>query len=261
MGHIRNCCPTATSANVNMASAPAFSNPDDQPSLEEEGVVCFCVTGEERGITEDEDETPQSSLAPPPAEFGESPSEMDHIDETPDHSPSSVALLSTAALPPHLAESANQFPVGTVDPLSSITMEPLLHMEFVNKEFQRRKPKDAPMLDVSCKLLHELHARYGKLLSSSRRKKAGREPKTSGLADTGAQICTAGNGLLVLLGIDESSLLLTGMSVSGLSNSRVNVLGTLFLEISANGRYTRQLVYIANEARSLILSEKALIDP
>ena len=50
------------------------------------------------------------------------------------------------------------------------------------------------------------------------------------------------------------------MSVSGLSNSRVNVLGALFLEISANGRYTRQLVYIANEARSLILSEKALID-
>ena len=57
-----------------------------------------------------------------------------------------------------------------------------------------------------------------------------------------------------------SFLVLTGMSVSGIPNSRVNVLGALFLEISANGRCTRQLVYIASEARSLILSEKALKD-
>ena len=38
------------------------------------------------------------------------------------------------------------------------------------------------------------------------------------------------------------------------------MLGALFLEISANGRCTRQLVYIASEAHSLILSVKALKD-
>ena len=66
--------------------------------------------------------------------------------------------------------------------------------------------------------------------------------------------------LLSALGIDVSFLVLTGMSVSGITNSPVNVLGALFLEVSSNGRYTRQLVYVASEARSLILSEKALKD-
>ena len=93
--------------------------------------------------------------------------------------------------------------------------------------------------------MHEIHARFGKLLSGTHSKKAKSNSKTPGLADTGEETCTAENSLLALLGIDISFLLLTGMSVSG---------------ISSNGRYTRQLVYIANEARSLIFAEKALKD-
>ena len=66
--------------------------------------------------------------------------------------------------------------------------------------------------------------------------------------------------LLSALEIDVSFLVLTGMSVSGITNSKATILGALFLEISSNGRCTRQLVYIVSEARSLILSEKALKD-
>ena len=82
----------------------------------------------------------------------------------------------------------------------------------------------------------------------------------SSLADTGAQICTAGSDLLSTLKIDKDFLVSTGMSVTGITNSPVTVLGALFLEVSSNGRSTRQIVYIASGARSLILSEKALKD-
>ena len=66
--------------------------------------------------------------------------------------------------------------------------------------------------------------------------------------------------MLSALEIDVSFLVLTGMSVSGITNSKATILGALFLEISSKGRSTRQLVYIVSEARSLILSEKALKD-
>ena len=114
-------------------------------------------------------------------------------------------------------------------------------------------------MKVTCKLLLEVHARYKKLLNRKRRKRTNQNTTdASGLADTGAQICTGGSNSLSALNIDVSFLVLTGMSVSGITISRVNVLGALFLEISANGRCTRQLVYIASEAHSLILSVKAL---
>ena len=248
MGHIRNCCPTANSANVNRTTAPS----SDSPSLEEEGVVCFYVTGMEHDLSQDAANLPVHKGT----HFGSSPSELDSFDETL-VAPPTVATLSTVDLPPHLVGPITVAMTGTVDSLSCLNMEPLSHMEFVNKEFQRTKPDNAPMLQVSCKLLVGVHARYGKLLSGKRHNKA---INTSGLADTGAQICTGGSELLSALNIDASFLVLTGMSVSGLGDSRVNVLGALFLEISSNGRCTRQIVYIASEARSMILSEKALKD-
>ena len=80
------------------------------------------------------------------------------------------------------------------------------------------------------------------------------------LADTGAQVCTAGKGLLESFGINKSHLVPTTMKVKGVTHSSMTVVGALFLEISAKGRCTKQIVYIASEARRLILSEKALRD-
>ena len=249
MGHIRSCCPTGDAASVNMAAAPAATL-EGTPTLAEEHVVCFHVSGVE--VFEDRDRTKHQA-----PRFGDSPADLDNFKEN-FSVPSTVAPPSSVELPPHLSTSpADPLPVASLNAFPTVTMEPLLHMEFVNKEFQRTTPKNAPMLQVSCKLLLEVHARYGKLLQG---KKRPRPIDTPGLADTGAQICTGGSDLLSALGIDASFLVLTGMSVSGIGSSRVHVLGALFLEVSSNGRCTRQIVYIASKARQLILSEKALKD-
>ena len=50
------------------------------------------------------------------------------------------------------------------------------------------------------------------------------------------------------------------MAVKGVTHSSMTVIGALFLEISSHVRSTKQIVYIGSEARTLILSEKALQD-
>ena len=145
-----------------------------------------------------------------------------------------------------------------LDEYNSLTIitELITHMEWINDRFQRMKPQDAPLLKVCCKLLIKVHRNYGK--STVADVPSGTE--VDGLADTGAQICTAGTDLLVTMGIEVDFLVPTRMGVKGVASSKVSVLGALFLEISAGGRVTQQLVYIARGARQLILSEKALMD-
>ena len=82
--------------------------------------------------------------------------------------------------------------------------------------------------------------------------------KISGLADTGAQVCTGGPSLLSQFRIDFAFLILTRLEVKGIAHFPVTMLGALFLEVLSGGMCTRQVVYIAREARSLILSETAL---
>ena len=137
-----------------------------------------------------------------------------------------------------------------------ISTELITHMEWMNDKFERMKPQDAPFLKVSCKLMITAHINYGRKCTPETSEGA----EVSGLADTGAQICTAGTDFLVTMGIDLNFLIPTRMSVKGVCQSKVSVLGALFLQISAGGRTTQQLVYIANGARVLILSEKALMD-
>ena len=48
------------------------------------------------------------------------------------------------------------------------------------------------------------------------------------------------------------------MNVKGVAHSSMTILGTIILMISAGSRYTKQVVYIASEARRLILSETVL---
>ena len=94
-----------------------------------------------------------------PVEIGDSPSALDYFEDVVETS-STMAAVS--------AVETDQPLIGTVDSFSSVPMEPLLHMECVNKEFQRTKPKNAPMMKVTCKLLLEVHARYKKLLNRKR---------------------------------------------------------------------------------------------
>ena len=149
-------------------------------------------------------------------------------------------------------------------PLSSVTLSisiqqisihMLSHMEHDGESFHVTKPSPAPMIHVTCTVIVENHVMYGR--KPERRPKPAEE---DGLADTGAQVCTGGPDLLTDLHVDENILIPTKLEVKGITHSPVTMLGALFLEVSSNGMCTKQIVYIAREARSLILSETALKD-
>ena len=207
MGHIRNCCPTAAAARI---------------EVEEEILFQFCVVAEE-----------PLDVSPP------------------DKS------LSTTMPGDEMTVVPTEFIQQTCTSLS-ISAELLTHMEWINERFQKRKPQDAPYLKVSCKLLVTIHASYGKVVPQTDQEKPSHV--VDGLADTGAQVCTAGSDLLTVFNVSEDDLVPTILGVKGVTHSPVTVLGALFLEVSASGMRTKQIVYICRGARSLILSEKALKD-
>ncbi len=131
-------------------------------------------------------------------------------------------------------------------------------MECKDNLFRAAKPAKAPLIRVSCKLLVTNHAAYGRYLQDGER--GTKTVKADGLADTGAQVCTAGPNLLSQFHVSLSFLIPTRLEVKGITHFPVTMLGALFLEVSSNGMRTQQIVYIAREARSLILSETALKD-
>ena len=130
----------------------------------------------------------------------------------------------------------------------------LSHMECTDGTFHAVKPAKAPLIQVTCRLLVQNHLTYGRTLPLRKKRRV----KAEGLADTGAQVCTSGPRLLSCFGIDENFLIPTKLQVKGITHSPVTMMGALFLEVSANGIYTQQIVYIVREARSLILSETTL---
>ena len=147
--------------------------------------------------------------------------------------------------------------VEEVEMALSLSNTLLARMEYNlgRDQFLDTKPNDVLFLQVVCTVLVSVHASFDRRLPV-----AGGTFQSKGLADTGAQICTAGLGFLQSFGIDVSFLVPTRMGVKGMTHTHVTILGALFLEISASGRHTKQIVYVASEARSLILSEKALLD-
>ena len=129
------------------------------------------------------------------------------------------------------------------------------HMECDGKSFQDASPAIPPLILVSCTLLLEHHAMYERKM---KRRKRNMNAIVYGLADTGAMICTAGPELLTYFGVDEDFLVPTDIEVQGVTHSSLTMLGVLFLELSSNGICTKQMIYIAREAGSLILSETTL---
>ena len=159
---------------------------------------------------------------------------------------------------PALKEYSTSSPLSFVSlslSLRQMSSHLLAHMEHDGKSFHKTKPSPAPIIRVSCRVITENHVLYGHSLTKKPKKTS-----KDGLADTGAQVCTAGPDLLTSLHIDREILIPTKLEVKGITHLPITMLGALFLEISANGMHTKQIVYIAREARSLILSETALKD-
>ena len=79
-----------------------------------------------------------------------------------------------------------------------------------------------------------------------------------GLADTGAQVCTAGPGTMQALGLNSSMLARTKLKVRGVKRTELSVLGAVSVEISAGDRKSNQILYVTSETRQLILSRTCL---
>ncbi len=102
----------------------------------------------------------------------------------------------------------------------------LSHMEFGGDSFRSAKPAKAPIIQVICKVFIGTHAVYG------RRSQGVKKSTTAdGLADTGAQVCTAGPGLLSHFHIDQDYLIPTRLEVKGIANFPVTMMGALFLKV------------------------------
>ena len=80
------------------------------------------------------------------------------------------------------------------------------------------------------------------------------------IADTGCQTSTCGVDTLKMLNIPERYLIPTSHGIVGITDTRLQILGTVMMAIRYNGRKSRQMVYVSANAAGLYLSEKALSD-
>ena len=134
------------------------------------------------------------------------------------------------------------------------------HMEFENGKFREISPENPPHLNVRCRLLHNEHEAWGKVLTENTRKRCSKNVSTEGLADTGSQVCIAGPDLLKQLGVDKDYLVPTTTTIRGIIRKSMTILGVMFMEFVAAGRTSKQIVYIGSDTKRLILSKKAVRD-
>ena len=133
------------------------------------------------------------------------------------------------------------------------------HMEWEADQFVPSAPKHHPELAITVTIVQDAHAKLGKHLTGKESARVVNGAKTTGCADTGAMTCSGGTELLDLLHCPTRFLLKTSHRIHGVTGTSLDVMGSL-LRIEANGRVTRQVVYISRNTRGLYLSERALID-
>ena len=134
------------------------------------------------------------------------------------------------------------------------------HMEWNGDQFVPSAPKRHPELEITVTVMQDAHNKLGKCLSSKQRARLVNGARTTGCADTGAMTCSGGMELLKLLDCPEKFLLRTSHRIHGVTGASLDVVGSLLLQIEANGRVTRQVVYISRNTHGIYLSERALRD-
>ena len=129
------------------------------------------------------------------------------------------------------------------------------HMEWNEhaNSFEKKAPSPSPRINVIVKLMSEAHEKFGihcnKILP----------PKTmSAITDSGCQTTSAGINVLRELNIPERFLIPTRHCIVGITDTRLELMGALLLEIKFRDRTTHQMVYISSNSCGLYLSEKAL---
>ena len=133
----------------------------------------------------------------------------------------------------------------------------LPHMEWdtATNKFEKKFPAPSPAVDVKLKILRDVHEKYG-----FRLKKNLKRTVIDAIADTGCQTTTSGIDILKKLNISERSLVPTVHRIVGITDTRLTIVGSLFVSIEHNGRFTNQMVHISNNSSGLYLSESACRD-
>jgi hypothetical protein len=133
----------------------------------------------------------------------------------------------------------------------------LPHIEWDQQadKFSKKLPAPPPIINVKATILRNVHERYG-----FRIKKNAHSKMVEAVADTGCQRTTGGIDILRKLKISRRSLVPTTHRIVGITDTRLNVIGSLFLNIAHNGRTTNQMVHICDNSSGLYLSEAACRD-
>ena len=118
-----------------------------------------------------------------------------------------------------------------------------------HQKFVSQRPAPPPMIDVQIGVI-SLSGEIAKTVNA----------KTRSCADSGCQTCTAGSDILKRLDVKTNELLNTKHNILGITDSSLNVIGALTVEIKFRGAISRQLLYIASNIQGVYLSETALKD-
>ena len=130
-----------------------------------------------------------------------------------------------------------------------------MEWDTVTKQFEKKFPAPSPVVDVKVEILRNVHEKYG-----FRLKKNLKRTVIDAVADTGCQTTTSGIDILRKLNISERSLVPTVHRIVGITDTRLSIVGSLFLNIECNGKFTNQMVHISNNSSGLYLSESACRD-
>ena len=144
-------------------------------------------------------------------------------------------------------------------PHSSIPHRTVLipHMEWDcdGNHFKSQRPRKLPTIKVSVDLLRGAHASFHKQIPPN-----AKSCSLTAVADTGAQTCASGPGILQSLGLTVSDLIPTSHRIKGVTQSALNIQGVLLARLSCGNRHSNQVVYICDNASDFYLSGSALRD-
>ena len=107
--------------------------------------------------------------------------------------------------------------------------------------------------------MHAVHKKFG-LQWKGRRKGTYKPRQMDAVADSGCQTCSAGIDVLEKIGCPLEYLAPTSHRIVGITESSLDITGSVFLRIEVAGRITRQMVHVSKNTRGLYLSESALIE-
>jgi len=124
-----------------------------------------------------------------------------------------------------------------------------------NQRFQVQKPHPSPVTRIKISVLQDVHKKFGANM------KIDTTPRTvCAVTDTGCQTTTCGAEILDILNIDRNHLIPTSHGILGITDTRLNIIGSIFAQIQLKNRSTNQMIHVSTNSSGLFLSLGACKD-